>query len=250
MSDTMRDTTSGPLTSRIAGWDDLLLDEDGMDDALETALSLVRESLDGRPHVSMTVRPRDGSGPSTRCATDPVAERLDEWQYEHGEGPCVRADEEVDVCAVPDLEHDGTFPMFAAIARSEGIQGVASFPLLTRAGSIGSLNLFYPEPGEVDEEVVARGRRLAATLSPVIANFLTHRRSTELTGQLEEALQGRSVIERAKGLLMARLGIGADRAFELLSTQSQHENRKVRDVAQTLLDQHEREVAGETSSTH
>lgn len=47
----------------------------------------------------------------------------------------------------------------------------------------------------------------------------------------------RAVIEQAKGVLMGRAGISADRAYELLSQMSQDTNRKVYVVAQALIDQ-------------
>lgn len=232
-------TMAGGSEPEVAQLDELLLDEAGIDEALEVALDVVRTTIGGEPHVSLTVRPHDGRGPSTRGATDPVARQLDEWQYEHGQGPCVTADREAAVCVVDDLDESEEFDEFATAARSLGIRGAASFPLLVRDTAIGSLNLFYRDSGMVDADVVRRGHQLSTTVAPLLANFLTHERTLTLTKQLEEALEGRSVIERAKGLLMGQLGIGADQAFELLSTQSQHENRKLRMVAHGLLSQHE-----------
>jgi len=203
---------AGDLFERIGGWSDLLLDEECLDEALDVALVVSRRTIGGDHALSLTVRPRNGSGASTRAATDPVAQRLDEWQYEHGEGPCITSDRERALCAVNDLATDDTFPGFAAVAIGAGIHGVASFPLLARDVSIGSLNIFYPQRGRVDDQVIALGRQLAATLSPMLANFLTHQATLELTA-----------------------------AFELLSTQSQHDNRKVRDVAAALLEGHERD---------
>ena len=238
----MIDRTNG-LGERIDGWDDLLLDEAGLDEAQTMALDVARSALVGQPDVSLTIRSPDGGGPSTRAATSQRARALDEWEYEHGEGPCVRADRTLEACVIDDLEADDTFPRFGPVALEVGVRAAASFPLLVRdERSVGSLNIFYDEPGSMVPEVVSRGGQLASTLAPMLANFLTHQRAVELGDQLEEALQGRSIIERAKGLLMERLGIGADRAFELLSTQSQHENRKVRDVAAGLLEQHDRAV--------
>ena len=52
---------------------------------------------------------------------------------------------------------------------------------------------------------------------------------------LRAALESRTVIDMAKGILIARVGCDPDRAFELLVAQSQHENRKVRDLAAELL---------------
>jgi AmiR/NasT family two-component response regulator len=47
-------------------------------------------------------------------------------------------------------------------------------------------------------------------------------------------MQSRSVIEQAKGILMARQGCDADEAFKSLSQLSQDSNRKLRDIAQSI----------------
>jgi AmiR/NasT family two-component response regulator len=52
---------------------------------------------------------------------------------------------------------------------------------------------------------------------------------------LRAALRSRPVIEQAKGILIARTGCDPERAFQLLVTQSQYENRKLRDVAAELV---------------
>ena len=48
---------------------------------------------------------------------------------------------------------------------------------------------------------------------------------------LKQALATRDVIGQAKGVLMATLGCTADEAFALLVKQSQHEHRKLAEVA-------------------
>ena len=48
---------------------------------------------------------------------------------------------------------------------------------------------------------------------------------------LEMALAHRDVIAQAKGIIMATTRCTADRAFELLVRQSQHQNRKLLDIA-------------------
>jgi PAS domain S-box-containing protein len=58
--------------------------------------------------------------------------------------------------------------------------------------------------------------------------------ATELE-QLREAMVSRATIEQAKGVLMAREGVGPDGAFDVLREQSQHANRKLRDVAAELV---------------
>jgi AmiR/NasT family two-component response regulator len=60
----------------------------------------------------------------------------------------------------------------------------------------------------------------------------------EKVDQLEGALERRGVIERAKGILMERHGIGDRQAFELLRDHSRTTGRRVVDVAQAVLDGH------------
>ena len=51
---------------------------------------------------------------------------------------------------------------------------------------------------------------------------------------LRVALESRSMIERAKGMIMARWECDEDTAFKLLVARSRNERRKVRDVAAEL----------------
>jgi AmiR/NasT family two-component response regulator len=48
----------------------------------------------------------------------------------------------------------------------------------------------------------------------------------------------RATIEQAKGILMARHAIDADRAFDLLRAHSQHNGHKLVDIAQAIVDSH------------
>ena len=46
------------------------------------------------------------------------------------------------------------------------------------------------------------------------------------------------MIEQAKGILMARRGIDADKAFELLRDSSRHNGHKVSDIAEAIIQSH------------
>ena len=56
--------------------------------------------------------------------------------------------------------------------------------------------------------------------------------------QLESALERRSLIERAKGILMERHGLDEGAAFSLLREHARSTSRRVVDVAQAVLDGH------------
>lgn len=52
---------------------------------------------------------------------------------------------------------------------------------------------------------------------------------------LKDAIEARKLVERAKGILMKRLNIPEEDAFKLLQTQSQNENKKLKDIAQMVI---------------
>ena len=55
---------------------------------------------------------------------------------------------------------------------------------------------------------------------------------------LEGAFGRRAVIEQAKGILMARHAINQEKAFEMLRTHSQHNGRKIVNVAEAIVESH------------
>ena len=55
---------------------------------------------------------------------------------------------------------------------------------------------------------------------------------------LQGAFGRRASIEQAKGILMARHSLNADRAFEMLRDHSQHNGQRLADVASAIVDSH------------
>jgi AmiR/NasT family two-component response regulator len=80
------------------------------------------------------------------------------------------------------------------------------------------------------------GRERAESLQA--AGILKDARIAELVHEIEglhTAMEHRAVIEQAKGVIMNMMGCGPDAAFAVLVVQSQHQNRKVRDIAAEVI---------------
>jgi hypothetical protein len=88
-------------------------------------------------------------------------------------------------------------------------------------------------------------REMPGSLSPRAGAALEGLRTEN--HQLKEALEGRAVIERAKGMLMARHGCDEADAFRMLVDQSRRERRKVRAVAADLIQEIPRQAPSATS---
>jgi AmiR/NasT family two-component response regulator len=77
---------------------------------------------------------------------------------------------------------------------------------------------------------------IQAAIEVAMRRYREASRLHEKVEQLETALERRGVIERAKGILMERHGVGDREAFELLRDQARPSGRRVVDVAQGVLD--------------
>ncbi len=163
--------------------------------------------------------------------TTPVAstERLrvlDEAQYTLGEGPCREAIRREHTVTVDDLATDPRWPTWGQVMVTElGIRSSISFRLFTRSEtSWGALNVYSRTPHAFTEDDVVHGQVIAAMAAVVLARSINDE-------QLVRALDTRTVIGQATGILMERYELDAETAFNVLRRISNQENRKLRDLA-------------------
>ena len=81
-------------------------------------------------------------------------------------------------------------------------------------------------------------QHVQAAIEVSIRRYRESARLNEKVGQLESALERRAVIERAKGILMERHQVNERAAFELLREHARGGNRRVVDVAQSVVGGH------------
>ena len=81
-------------------------------------------------------------------------------------------------------------------------------------------------------------RHVQSAIEVAIRRYREASRLTEKVSQLETALERRAVIERAKGVVMERHGVGEREAFERLRDHARASSRRVVDVARAVVDGH------------
>ena len=81
-------------------------------------------------------------------------------------------------------------------------------------------------------------KNVQSAIEVSIRRYREAARLNEKVGQLESALERRAIIERAKGIVMERHGIGDREAFERLRDHARSGNRRVVEVAQAVVDGH------------
>lgn len=203
------------------------------EDLDETLWRITSAAAQTVPHcevASISLLEADGSI-VTRAPTDPLADRLDQVQYEAGEGPCLDAIGTTPLAYTPDTTSDERWPRFSARAREEyGVASILSCRLGVRSEgerTLGALNLYARHASAFTEADM-----LLTVLLGSSAAVATHAALNQ--SNLRKALESRDVIGQAKGILMARQGISADEAFEILRHASQRTNIKLRDLAEQI----------------
>ena len=76
---------------------------------------------------------------------------------------------------------------------------------------------------------------LLPAITLALSRFRQFQALHQEVADLREALEARKLIERAKGVLMRRLNLGEEDAFQRLQRQSQNTNRKLAEVAQAII---------------
>lgn len=170
------------------------------------------------------------------AAADEWSKGLDELQYEEREGPCLDAARTGNVFRVRDLAEDSRWPFYSPRAVAAGARSMVSMPMSAEGRIVGALNVYSRAPDAFTAEEVSLGELMAAQAGvamQVAASFFRHR---DLAQQMQSALASRARIEQAKGVLMGARGCTEDEAFALLVELSQTSNRKLREVAASVVD--------------
>lgn len=222
------------LAAALVELSEMLLDSEPLHATLQRVAELAVTAVPGCTAAGVTLI--RGTQPVTAAATDELTLTVDARQYAADEGPCLDAARHRRVNRVDLEEADQRWPDFAASAREVGIRSYLAAPLVVRDTSIGSLNLYSSSHDGFDALDDALVSLFCAQASIALANAQLYDRTASLAEQLRTAMASRALIEQAKGVLMAQHRVDADAAFALLRDRSQHANRKLRDVAQQVVD--------------
>jgi GAF domain-containing protein len=136
-----------------------------------------------------------------------------------------------------DLAAEERWPEFAATAQACGFASCLALPIGFDSAASTALNLYSDRPHTFGGTTFDVALLFAAQGGVALANADRYGQARQLVEHLHRSLSTRSVIERAKGLLMGRHQLSGEEAFDLLRRRSQAEGRKLRDVAAALLQQ-------------
>ena len=209
----------------------LLHRENGMQAIWSAITRLAAERLDGVEHAGITVVTRGRS--STPAATDDLPLQVDMLQYRLHEGPCLDAITEQQSFRTGDLSQETErWPKFGPrVAAEYGVYSMVSYRLFVQDETFGALNFYSRSRDAFDDALTWAGTAFAVHASLALA----YARKDEHMHHLQRALDSNRVIGAAMGVLMAQRRLTEQQAFDVLRQFSQDTQRKLRDVADDVV---------------
>lgn len=224
----------------------LRLQDHSMESALGEVAHLAKELVPGASEASITLVAEGRA--DTAVSTGQLAVDLDESQYKRGGGPCLDAALHHRVMLIEDAATETRWADYTEAAVKQGALSSVSVPITVQKKDpavSAALNIYSTSSHAFDDTAVRIAFTLAGYAEPMLANMHAHDGARQLVRQLATALENRPVIDQAKGILMRDRGCTADEAFDLLVAASQRSNRKLRLIAQDVV-----ESVAQPSSAH
>jgi len=132
--------------------------------------------------------------------------------------------------AVLDVTKDPGY-MYPDLARKEGLCSLLSVPMLVKDKPIGVINSYTSHEHLFSAEEIKVLQAVASQAAIAIENTTLMEKSFEM----QEALEVRKLVERAKGLLMRSKQISEEEAFRIMQRQSMDTRRSMREIAEAIL---------------
>jgi GAF domain-containing protein len=215
---------------------DLLLETHDLESFLNALTHISAETLSvagGPVHCGITLRRHRRAG--TVASSSELAQELDEVQYSYGDGPCLTACREERTISVPDMERDGRWTDYFEVIMATGVRSMLAVPFTLESDDTAAINLYSMKKNAFDEQAVNQAEAYAAQASALLnlaVRMAMHRDNEE---NLKLALESRTTIDLAVGIIMGQNKCSQERAVDILKSASSSRNIKLRHVAEAVI---------------
>ena len=185
----------------------------------------------------------DMTEPLDQAGTHPHLAYLSELQCARRSGPVyeVARTETPIFCA--DTLAETRWPDYTPLALQRGVRCFADTAYRT-GPVIVTLSMYGVVPGALDRRELSLGALLAAQGGAAVSNTRLYEDVHRTATQLRQAVEARSIVDQAKGVLMHAMGCDADTAFNELKRISQTRHVKLTAIAQRIVSGHPAEGPG------
>lgn len=126
-------------------------------------------------------------------------------------------------------------PTYAKSVDVHDSRSVISTPLALNEGASAILHYFAPLPATLTQNVLVSAQDFAHIASHALRLALRVARAGDVENDLRAALEGRTVIDLACGMIMAQEHCSKERAFDILRRGANNRNQKVRVLAEHIV---------------
>ncbi|MFH1406510.1 MAG: GAF and ANTAR domain-containing protein [Candidatus Omnitrophota bacterium] len=131
---------------------------------------------------------------------------------------------------VSDVTNDQRY-MYPDIAKKEGLVSMVSVPMMVKNKVIGVINSYTSKKHKFTGEEI----RVLQAVANQAAVTIENTKLFDKARAMEEALEARKLIERAKGILTREHSISEDAAFRMIQKESMDSRKSMRDIAEAIV---------------
>jgi hypothetical protein len=176
-------------------------------------------------------------GNETVSATDRLAARLDEVQFDLGEGPCWDALKNARPVIEPDVRRkpSGVWPAFSEAIRQDDIGALFAFPLFVGPLRLGAIDLYSSRPQQLSDLHAQQTTAFAAVVSRLILHHALARVGRDDTPEADPRFS-RRVIHQATGMVLAQLNLPPDEARLVIQAHAFAVGRSMQEIAEDIVE--------------
>ena len=159
---------------------------------------------------------------------------LELFEVQADEGPCIDCYRSGKPIVNAALDDDSRWPRFGPKALKGGFRSVHALPMRLRGHTIGALNMFRVDEGQLSDADAVGAQALTDVATIAILAHRAVRTEQMVNEQLTQALNTRIVIEQAKGVVAESADLDMEKAFVRLRRHARNHSLRLSDVAQAI----------------
>lgn len=172
---------------------------------------------------------------TTAAWSEDQARVMDEIQQAFGSGPCLHAMNSGTTVLVDDTREDARWPEYGQAIAGLGQLSVLAVPLALDEDARAALNIFAPAPDAFDSAAVESAQLFAAHAQSALRLAVRVATEQQLAADLRAAMESRTGIDLAAGIIMGQNGCSQKEAMAILVKAASGRNQKLRTLAEQLV---------------
>jgi transcriptional regulator with GAF, ATPase, and Fis domain len=216
---------------------DLLLGTRNVEDFLnrlaEFSAATLSHSVGADIECGVTLQRRKRS--MTVAGSSARAVMLDRIEHSIGDGPCIQALRTNKIVLLADVDTDPRWPVYQRELAAHGCFSTLGVPLEIGEDASAALNFFASSTGVFTEEIIEEAAGFADLAGRCLRLAVRIGTAQSRAEDLQAAMEHRTSIDLACGVVMAQNRCSQDEAMAILTKVSSNRNQKLRDVAADVL---------------